>query len=247
MSEKSCVYDTANAACAAALCASEPMNASMNTPPMFIAIPWMPVGRPNRNSDRMMRPVRTVAVRPRGNDTTQPPRQQLDERVYRHEARGDHRPHRRAGGAERRDRAEPADEHDVEHQFSTVITMPRIIGVRASPAERSAPPSMKKTSMPLLNRNMMRRNGSASAFTSGAALTRSSSARREEVSDRRHDQQREPDRREERLIDGAVDLVFVARAGEAGDQHAHAGEQRVDEDDDDEEDLPRARRSRRCR
>ena len=31
--------DTANAACAAALCASEPMNESMNTPPTFIAIP----------------------------------------------------------------------------------------------------------------------------------------------------------------------------------------------------------------
>ena len=46
--------------------------------------------------------------------------------------------------------------------FSTVIAMPSIIGVRASPAERSAPPSMKKTSMPLLNTNMMRRNGSAS-------------------------------------------------------------------------------------
>ena len=53
-SEKSWVYDTANAACAAALCASEPMNASRNTPPMFIAMPWMPAGRPKRNSDRMI-------------------------------------------------------------------------------------------------------------------------------------------------------------------------------------------------
>ena len=66
--------------------------------------------------------------------------------------------------------------------FSTVIAMPSIIGVRASPAERSAPPSMKNTSMPLLNRNMMRRNGSASAFTAGAAFTRSSSIRRERSS-----------------------------------------------------------------
>ena len=39
MSEKSCVYETANAAWAAALCAREPMNASMKTPPIFIAIP----------------------------------------------------------------------------------------------------------------------------------------------------------------------------------------------------------------
>ena len=59
--------------------------------------------------------------------------------------------------------------------LSTVIAMPSTIGVRASPAERSAPPSMKNTIMPLLNRNMMRRNGSASAFTAGAAFTRSSS------------------------------------------------------------------------
>jgi hypothetical protein len=39
MSEKSWEYVTANAACAAALCASDPMNDSMNSPPMFIAMP----------------------------------------------------------------------------------------------------------------------------------------------------------------------------------------------------------------
>ena len=59
--------------------------------------------------------------------------------------------------------------------LSTVIVMPRIIGVRASPAERSAPLNMKNRSSPVLNMNMMRRNGSACAFTSGAALTMSSS------------------------------------------------------------------------
>src|SRR6185369_914007 len=57
-------------------------------------------------------------------------------------------------------------------RLSTVNAMPSIIGVRASPAERNAPPSMKNTIMPKLNTNMMRRNGRASAFTSGAALTR---------------------------------------------------------------------------
>ena len=60
-------------------------------------------------------------------------------------------------------------------RFSTVNTMPSAIGVRASPADRSAPLTMKNTSMPLLNTNMMRRNGSACAFTAGAAFTRSSS------------------------------------------------------------------------
>ena len=57
--------------------------------------------------------------------------------------------------------------------FNTVIETPRIIGVRASPAERRAPLSMKNTSMPLLKRNIVRRNGSASACTAGAAFTRS--------------------------------------------------------------------------
>ena len=58
--------------------------------------------------------------------------------------------------------------------LSAVITKPRTIGVRASPAERSAPPSMKNISMPLLVTNMMRRNGSAWACTAGAAFTKSS-------------------------------------------------------------------------
>ena len=39
MSEKSSEYDTVNTACATALCASEPMNESISTPPTFIAIP----------------------------------------------------------------------------------------------------------------------------------------------------------------------------------------------------------------
>jgi hypothetical protein len=55
--------------------------------------------------------------------------------------------------------------------FNNVIVTPRIIGVRASPAERSAPPTMKKIIMPPLNTNMMRRNGSASCCTAGAAFT----------------------------------------------------------------------------
>ena len=44
----------AYAACAAALCSSEPMKRSSSTPPMFIAMPCTPVGKPKRNSDRMI-------------------------------------------------------------------------------------------------------------------------------------------------------------------------------------------------
>ena len=39
MSENSCEYPIANAACAAAPIATDPMNASINVPPTFIAIP----------------------------------------------------------------------------------------------------------------------------------------------------------------------------------------------------------------
>ena len=84
----------------------------------------------------------------------------------------------------------------------------------------------------------MRRNGSASAFTAGVAFTRSRSEG-EKHTQRRHDQHRETDRGEERLVHGAVDLVFVAGAGKPRDEHAHAREERVDEDNDDDEDLPR--------
>ena len=43
-----------------------------DTPPMFIAMPWMPVGRPNRNSERMIVQSGPQPC-PRGNDTTHPP------------------------------------------------------------------------------------------------------------------------------------------------------------------------------
>ena len=59
--------------------------------------------------------------------------------------------------------------------FKTVSRIPRRNGVRASPAARNAPLTMKKISIPRLPTNMMRRNGSASTRTAGAACTTSSS------------------------------------------------------------------------
>ena len=63
----------AKAACAAALCSSEPMKRSSSTPPMFIAMPCTPVGRPKRNSDRMMLQS-SVQFIPRDNRMTVSPR-----------------------------------------------------------------------------------------------------------------------------------------------------------------------------
>ena len=101
----------------------------------------MPVGRPNRNSDRMIAQSGPKPC-PRGNDTTHPPRQSFTS----------------AYSATRPDAitvpiAEPAVPNagigpsprirmTFSTRFSTVMAMPRIIGVRASPAERSAPLSM---------------------------------------------------------------------------------------------------------
>ena len=48
--------------------------------------------------------------------------------------------------------------------FKTVRRTPRRRGVRASPADRKAPPVMKNIIMPKLNTNMMRRYGSASRW-----------------------------------------------------------------------------------
>ena len=56
-----------------------------------------------------------------------------------------------------------------------VIARPRRSGVCGSPAARNAPLSMKNITRPTMPTNIVRRNGSASARTSGAALTSVSS------------------------------------------------------------------------
>ena len=96
---------------------------------------------------------------------------------------------------------------------------------------------MKNSSMPMLKVKLMRRNGSASARTSGEALAKSSRDGASEIADRPHHRVHR-DRGQQRLLDGAVDLVDIAGADIARHQHGLAGEERRDEDDDDEEDLP---------
>ena len=59
--------------------------------------------------------------------------------------------------------------------FRTVRRIPRCSGVRASPAARNAPPTMKNSSIPMLPTNMIRKNGNASTCTAGAAFTTPSS------------------------------------------------------------------------
>jgi hypothetical protein len=54
------------------------------------------------------------------------------------------------------------------------MVTPSRIGVRESPAARSAEVSMKNISMPMQNVKLTRRNGIASARTSGDAFAKSS-------------------------------------------------------------------------
>ena len=61
---------------------------------------------------------------------------------------------------------------------------------------------------------------------------------RGEIADRRQHEQSQDQRRHRRLQHDAIDLVGTVGADEAGDEHAHAGVERADEDDDDENDLP---------
>ena len=121
--------------------------------------------------------------------------------------------------------------------FNTVITMPSRKGVRASPAARKAPLNMKNISMPKLNTNMIRMYGSASTWNLRSRIHNPEQPRRQEVTQRRHDPHGQEHRRQKGLVDAAVHLVGLARAGKPGDQHAHAGEDRADENNDDDEDL----------
>ena len=61
---------------------------------------------------------------------------------------------------------------------------------------------------------------------------------RQQIAYGRHDAESQNDGCEARLINRAVDLVRLVRAGEARHQHAHPGEDRADEHDDNEKDLP---------
>ena len=125
----------------------------------------------------------------------------------------------------------------LKQMVRIVIETPSRSGVWASPAARKAPLSMKNIIMPKMPMNMARRNGSASCCTSGAALMMSRSAGAAEVADgREHHGQAE--RRQEGLIDDAVDSFGLVRARKPRDQDAHPGEHRAQEHDNDEDDLP---------
>ena len=158
------------------------MNRSRITPPMFMATPWMPVGSPNRKSCRTMAGSGRQGP-PRGTRITQRPRTSEYAATTAMIPAAITVPMAAPSVPNPGIGPRPRMRTTFRTRFSTVIQIPSRSGVLASPAERSAPPSMKKTIMPKLNTNMTRMYGSASACTAGVAFTRSRSdgARRKPI------------------------------------------------------------------
>ena len=126
------------------------MNRSSSTPPTFIATPWMPAGRPNRNSCRMIAKSGFHDM-PRLKCTTRRPVRIIQSAAADTVLLAITVP----SAAPRVPMAGigpgAGNQHDVEDRRSArVMTTPSRSGVRASPAARSAPPSMKNSSMPML-------------------------------------------------------------------------------------------------
>ena len=150
-----------------------PMKRSSITPAMFMATPCNPVGSPNRKSARMMSQS-GFQFTPRKSMTQAPlnsfqiayaPTIPLESTVPMAAPRV---PNAGTG-------PKPRMNNTLNTMLPTVTARPSLSGVRASPAERSAPPSMKKSIIPKPNTNMMRRNGNDSLTTAGVAFTRPSS------------------------------------------------------------------------
>ena len=174
MSENSSEYPTAYTACASALRSSEPMKRSNRTPAMFIAMPWKPVGSPNRNNDRMI-PQSGRQFIPRCQCTTSRPEQRRYTAITLTTPPATAVPTAAPAVPMRGTGPSPRMQITLNTMLSTVSNTPSRNPVCASPAERKAPPTMKKSSIPMLKTNITRRYGRASARTASVACTRPSS------------------------------------------------------------------------
>ena len=143
------------------------MNRSRSTPATFIAMPCRPVGRPNLKIERMIVQSgaklsgRGTRMAKRPESTSAFPTAATIRLAVTVPSAAPKGPYRGISST-------------LNAALSTVAATPSRSGVRASPAARNAPPSMKKTSRPTLPTNIVRRKGRAAAFTSGAARTTSS-------------------------------------------------------------------------
>ena len=204
---------------------------------MFIATPWIPAGRPNLNSDRMifksgLRDIVAGKVHDEAAAQEHPDADRRDDQARRH------RPDRGAARPERGHGSEARNQHDVErdvqhrHQDAEAQRRARV----ARRSQRAAQHEEEQHADAEDEHRAQKRQ--RLGLDRGRRVHQIEQRRRQHVAERRQDDEREDEGGQERLVDGAVDLVGLVRAGEARDEHAHAGEERGDEDDDDEEDLP---------
>src|SRR5207245_814965 len=141
----------------------------------FIATPWTPVGRPKRNSARMMAQSGRQSI-PRCHVTGSRPENSRYPATLLTTMPATAVPTAAPAVPNRGNGPRPVMNATLHAMFRTVRRIPSRSGVRASPTARKAPPTMKKSSVPRLPTNMIRRNGNASARTAGAAFTTPSSA-----------------------------------------------------------------------
>ena len=213
------------------------MNRRRSRPPTFIATPCSPVGRPKRNSDRMIVQSGRQRHAPREPDRRALGEQQPEPDDAGGDAAG-HRADRRAEDAEARERPGAGDQRDVEREVhhrqadAEIERGARVAGRAQRPAQHEEQQHAQaagehQPQVGQRDRLHLRR---------GAGQIQQ--PRRGDVADRREHAERQEDRGEEGLVDDAVHRVGVTGAGVPRHQHAHAGVERADEDDDDQEDLP---------
>ena len=165
-------------------------------------------------------------------------REQHPDADHADRGRGDHRAERRAARAERGERAPAADQRQVEREVQDAeadAEPQRRLGV-ADRAERAAQHEEEHHAHAAGEDDA--EVGQCFDLDVRRGVDQFQEVGRGEPADRRHHPEAEDQGGEERLIDDPVHLVGIALAGEARDEHGHAGVERADEDDDDQEDLP---------
>ena len=146
----------------------------------------MPVGSPNRKSDRMMFQSGPYPW-PRGNDTTHAPLHsfQIEYTATRPDAIAVPIAEPAVPNAGIGPR--PRISTTLNTRFSTVIAMPSIIGVRASPADRSAPLEHEEHQHAAAEHEHDAQERQRFGFHGGRRVDEVEQPRRREVAERRHD------------------------------------------------------------
>ena len=142
----------------------------------------------------------------------------------RYEQAGSGGSDRGAARSERRNRSVPGNQHDVQRDVEhgqRHAEPQRRAGVPGS-AQRSAQHEEHQHADAEHEHRPKKRQGLGADLR--CRMDEFEQIGRQQIAHRRHDAESQNNCCEERLINGAVDLVRLVRAGEARHQHAHPGE-----------------------